>query len=265
MKQMLVVVVALAAQMMAEAAELVSVTNRFESGCKVVLRYPKGEKGYPTLLWAHGGGLDGGRADFRNLEDDGIAQVSIDYRLMKKDGSVTAADCIDDTAEAVAWALESIEAFGGDPKKVYLAGFSAGGYLTMMVGMDPRWLAKRGHRPTELAGIIPVSGQATKHFNVRRYSGDRDAQFLPKIDEWAPLAHVTNAIPPIFSICGQPPYEWKCRAEENRLMIASLVALGHRKAYFAELPGCTHGGTAGACGPYIRDFIRGEYTPAKHK
>jgi hypothetical protein len=41
-------------------------------------------------------------------------------------------------------------------------------------------------------------------------------------------------------ICGQPPYEWKCRSEENRLLIASCNALGHPDAKFVELGFCDH-------------------------
>ena len=243
-------------------AEPVLVTNRLASGASVVVRGERGEAPAPVLVWLHGGGLTGGKASFVALDDPGISQVTVDYRLMKADGSVRASDCIDDAAAAVAWALENAASFGGDPKKVFVSGHSAGAYLTMMVGMDPRWLAKFGHRQDELAGLIPVSGQATKHFNVRKHAGDDDAQYLPKIDDMAPLAHVTNAVPPILSVCGQPPYEWPCRAEGNRLLIASLVALGHKDAWYVEAPGCTHGTVLSASYPYIRDFIRGKFAPA---
>ena len=246
-------------------AEPVCVTNRFPTGASLVVRGERGPTSAPVLVWFHGGGLSSGRGHFIDLTDSGIVQVAVDYRLMKKDGSVRAEDCIDDAAQAVAWTLENAASFGGDPKKVYVSGHSAGGYLTMMVGMDPRWLAKAGHRIDELAGLIPVSGQATKHFNVRKCAGDADAQYLPKIDGLAPLAHVTNAVPPILSVCGQPPYEWPCRAEENRLMIASLVALGHKRAWYVETPGCNHGTVLTAAYPYICDFIRGKFIPAIRK
>ena len=171
-------------------AESVCVTNRFPTGASLVVRGERGQTPAPVLVWFHGGGLSSGRGHFISLTDPGIMQVAVDYRLMQKDGSVRAEDCIDDAAQAVAWTLENAASFGGDPKKVFVSGHSAGGYLTMMVGMDPRWLAKTGHRIDELAGLIPVSGQATKHFNVRKYAGDNDAQYLPKIDDLAPLAHV---------------------------------------------------------------------------
>jgi acetyl esterase/lipase len=172
-------------------------------------------------------------------------------------------DCIEDAAAAVAWTMKNISRYGGNVKRVYVSGMSAGGYLTMMVGMDPKYLAAHGIKTTELAGIIPISGQATKHFNVRKYAGDKDPKFLPKIDELAPLAHVSANIPPILSVCGQPPLEWKCRSEENRLLIASCVALGHKNAMFVELDYCNHGRAYTAGLPYLEMFIQGKLNISK--
>ena len=166
-------------------------------------------------------------------------------------------DCIRDAAEAVAWTLENIERYGGDKNKVYVSGMSAGGYLTMMVGMAPKYLAELGHSNLELAGLVPISGQATKHFNVRKFAGDSDLQFVPKIDELAPLYWVSDKIPPILSVCGEPPYEWKCRSEENRLLIASCVALGHKNAKFVEMGYCDHARAYDAGLPYLEFFVLG--------
>ena len=232
--------------------------------CRLDVKWPKGMTNFPTVVWFHGGGLSSGNRHFIRI-DDSIAQVAVNYRLLGKNGLTDGAECIRDAAAAVAWTLENIAKYGGDPKKVFVSGMSAGGYLTMMVGMAPQYLKERGHDIRELAGLAPVSGQATKHFNVRKYAGDTDAQYLPKIDDLAPLAHVTNAVPPILSVCGQPPYEWPCRAEENRLMIASLVTLGHKRAWYVEAPGCNHGTVLTAAYPYICDFIRGEFLPAKSR
>ena len=225
--------------------------------CVLDIRCPEGETNFPTVVWFHGGGLSGGKRHFIELADKGIAQVAVDYRLLGKDAA-SGADCIEDAASAVAWTLSHIADYGGDPAKVFVAGHSAGAYLTMMVGMDPRWLSPHGAKNTDLAGLVPVSGQATRHFNVRKFSGDKDPQFLPKIDDMAPLAHVSKDCPPIVSICGEPPYEWKARAEENRLLIASCAALGHPFARYVELPLCDHGRVAVAARPYIELFVRGK-------
>lgn len=209
---------------------------------------------YATLVWLHGGGLVGGKPHFPFSRDEKIAQVAVKYRLLGKDAK-SGVDCIEDAADAVAWTMKNIHKYGGDTNKIFLAGMSAGGYLTMMVGMDPKYLAAHGLKNTDLAALIPISGQATKHYNVRKFSGDKDPQFLPKIDDLAPLAHVSADIPPIVSICGQPPYEWKCRSEENRLLIASCIALGHKNAKFIELPYCNHGQAYECALPYLIRYI----------
>lgn len=224
--------------------------------CKLDIRHPD-TNGYKTVVWFHGGGLTGGNKGFIKISES-IAQVAVNYRLLGKRNGLTDGEvCIDDAAAAVAWTLGHIAEYGGDPKKVYVSGMSAGGYLTMMVGMAPKYLAKYGVKNTDLAGLAPVSGQATKHFNVRKFGGDKDPQFLPKIDALAPLNWVSKDLPPIVSICGEPPWEWKCRSEENRLLIASCTALGHPDAKFVQLDFCDHGRAFTAGVPYVEMFVLG--------
>ena len=224
--------------------------------CRLDVKRPKGVTNFPTVVWFHGGGLTNGDRHFINI-DESIAQVAVSYRLLGKNGLTDGEACIRDAAAAVAWTLENIGRYGGDPKKVYVSGMSAGGYLTMMVGMAPKYLKERGHDIRELAGLAPVSGQATTHYNVRKFGGDTDPQFLPKIDALAPLAYCSKDIPPIISICGEEPWEWKCRSEENRLLISSCKALGHVKASFVSLPYCDHGRAFDAGVPYVEMFVKG--------
>ena len=260
MRQYLIFVLAMVAAAFAEAGGEIVVCKDIKyadrPGCVLDLRFMDGATNYSTVVWLHGGGLTAGSRNFAGLADPSIAQVAVDYRLLGKDAK-TGVDCIEDAAAAVAWTIVHIAEYGGNPKKVFVSGMSAGGYLTMMVGMDPKWLAAHGIKNTALAGLVAISGQATKHFNVRKYAGDDAPQFLPKIDDLAPLAHVSENLPPMLCVCGQPPYEWKCRSEENRLLIASCVALGHKHAKFVELDYCDHGRCYSAALPYLQLFVNG--------
>ena len=196
--------------------------------CKLDLKWPQGQTNFPTVVWLHGGGLTGGEKHFIGISES-IAQVAVNYRLLE-DGKITdGAVCIRDAAAAVAWTLDHIAEYGGDPKKVYV--------------------------------LAPISGQATKHFNVRKFAGDNDPQFLPKIDELAPLHWCSKDIAPIVSICGQEPRELKCRSEENRLLIASCVALGHEKAWFVSCPYADHGRAFSAGVPYVEMLVQGRLPP----
>jgi len=223
--------------------------------CKLDLHIPA-KAGFPTVVWLHGGGLTDEDGRPVKISED-IGQAVVRYRLMTRTNGLQGGDCIRDAAAAVAWTLKHIAEYGGDPKKVFVSGYSAGGYLTMMVGMDGRYLAEYGVKPTDVAGLVSISGQATRHFNVRRYAGDKDPPALPKVDELAPLHYCTKDMPPILCVCGEPPYEWPGRSEENRLLIGSCTALGHRKARFAQLPYCDHGRIVDAAFPYLEFFVRG--------
>jgi len=228
--------------------------------CRLDVRWPAQQTNFPTVVWFHGGGLTGGGKHFIGISDS-IAQVAVNYRLLRKGELTDGEVCIRDAAGAVAWTLENIARYGGDPKKVYVSGMSAGGYLTMMVGMAPEYLKAHGHDIRELAGLAPISGQATKHFNVRKFAGDDDPQFLPKIDALAPLHWCSKDIAPIISICGQEPWEWKCRSEENRLLISSCLALGHEKAWFVSCPFADHGRAMTAGVPFVEMFVKGRMPP----
>ena len=109
----------------------------------------------------------------------------------------------------------------------------------------------------------PLSGQATTHFNVRKFSGDADPQFLPKIDALAPLGHVAEKnYPPMLVVAGDPAArEWKCRAEENELLVSSIRACGHTNDIeYVRLPHVDHGFMRFPGYMYVQGFIR-RYAP----
>ena len=92
--------------------------------CTLDLKLPT-SAGFPTVVWFQGGGLESGNKHFPRL-DSRIAIVSVNYRLMKSGNGVQGSDCIHDAAEAVAWTLENIERYGGDPRKVYVRDMRTG-------------------------------------------------------------------------------------------------------------------------------------------
>lgn len=226
--------------------------------CLVDVKWPVGVSNFATVVNFHGGGLEHGArsrppwpAEARDR--DPVAFVSGGYRLIT---NATPVQAISDAAAAVAWTLKNISKYGGDPKKVFVTGVSAGGYLTAMVGMDARWLAPHGFKPSDLAGIVPLTGQMTKHFNVRKIGfKDTDAQFMPKIDEWAPLHYASaKSLPPSCFLTGGRDIEWKARVEENGLLAASVRACGHTNCEFRETEG-NHGGGVRPSGYFLRDFV----------
>ncbi|MBQ9739304.1 MAG: alpha/beta hydrolase [Kiritimatiellae bacterium] len=229
-----------------------------QSRCLLDMRLPVGVTNFATVIHFHGGGIvKGNKGSFswpeEASEDDPVALISGGYRLLT---NATPVQAVSDAAAAVAWTLKNISRYGGDPKKVFVTGISAGGYLTAMVGLDYRWLAKHDLKPTDLAGIIPLTGQMTKHFNVREIGfKDKDPRYTPKVDEWAPLYYAsTKPLPPSCFLTGGRDIEMKARVEENELLAASLRACGHTNVEFHETEG-NHGGGVYPSRYFLRDFV----------
>jgi acetyl esterase/lipase len=228
--------------------------------CRLDLRYPTNRTGFATVVWFHGGGLTAGKRHFIDLKNPDIAVAAVGYRLSPK-GELPC--FLEDAAAATAWVLRHIAQYGGDSNKVFVSGHSAGGYLTAMIGMDPKWLAAEGVSNMQLAGLIPVSAQVTTHFHVKKLLGDTGPQYRPLIDEYAPLYHCASNLPPVCLITGDRAIEFKCRVEENELLAASLRTLGHPRVEFYEMGGLDHG-TVGEGGLIILNgFIKSILYPKK--
>ena len=208
--------------------------------CMLDLYYPVDIENYPTVVWFHGGGLSGGsRFIPEQLKEQGVAVIAVNYRLLPK---ATLSDCIDDAAAAVAWAFENISRYGGDRGKIFVSGHSAGGYLTNMIGLDKRWLAKYNIDSDSIAGLIPFSGHAISHFAYRQAKGMKDTQ--PSIDEFAPLYYVRPDAPPLIIVSGDREMEMLGRYEENAYFWRMMKVVGHEETQLYELDGYDHGGMA---------------------
>lgn len=246
-----------------DAARLEKADAYQKETCVMDLNYPVNKPGFATVIWLHGGGLTGGEREVpKLLQEKGFATAAVGYRLSPK---ATPDEILRDAAAATAWILKNIASKGGDPKKVFVAGHSAGGYLAAMIGMDPRWLAAEGVSNQQLAGIIPVSGQVSTHFLVKKVRGDTQPEFRPIIDEYAPLYYASKDLPPICLILGDRRIEYKNRVEENDLLAVSLRNLGHPFVEFYEMGGLDHGGAINGACLLIPGFLKrvADNTPAR--
>lgn len=205
--------------------------------CKLDVYYPEDTVGCPVVVWFHGGGLTQGSKQFPwKLKNKKMVLVGVNYRLLPK---VEISECLDDAAAAVAWVFREIGKYGGDPKKIFISGHSAGGYLTAMIGLDKRWLAKYDVDADDIAGLIPFSGQMISHFSYRKMKGIPNLQ--PTIDEYAPLYHVRKDCPPLVLITGDRNIELFGRYEENAYMWRMMKLVGHEETYLYEIGGHGHG------------------------
>ena len=205
--------------------------------CVLDLYVPTGEKGFPTVVWFHGGGLTGGNKSIPEaLQNQGVAVVAVNYRLSPK---VKAPVYIEDAAAAVAWVFTHITGYGGDSTRIFLSGHSAGGYLASMVGLDKSWLTPHGIDANAIAGLVPFSGHTITHFTIRQERGIPDIR--PVIDSLAPLYHVRADAPPLLLITGDRELELLGRYEENAYLMRMMKVAGHHQTRLLELDGYDHG------------------------
>ncbi len=220
--------------------------------CRLDVYYPTAQANFPTVVWFHGGGLkEGARSVPDGLKAKGLAVVAVNYRLHPR---VKAPAYIEDAAAAVAWTFQNIEKYGGSSERIFLSGHSAGGYLTSMVGLDKRWLAKHEIDANRLAGLIPFSGHTITHFTVRAERGIEGTQ--PIVDDLAPLYHVRNDAPPTLLITGDRDMELLGRYEENAYLWRMMKEAGHTNTELFELEGYNHGQMAEPAHPLLIRFVK---------
>jgi len=116
--------------------------------------------GWPVVVFFYGGNwIEGERSQYKfmgeALASHGVLTLIADYRLYPE---VTYPAFVEDCAKAMAYGFEHAQALGGDPKRIFVMGHSAGGYNAAMLALDPRWLAATGHSPKELDGWIGLAG-----------------------------------------------------------------------------------------------------------
>lgn len=223
--------------------DVISQTPYEQERCKLDLTLPDDAKGFPTYVWFYGGGLKNGGKDLRSeycaeirasLARAGVAVVTPDYRLSPK---AKYPAYVDDAAAAFAWTVKHIAEHGGDPRKVFIGGHSAGGYLALLVGMDPERLKPHGLTLASVAGIAQVSGQVFNHYTVREERGQ--ARYGITSDEAAPAFHIRKSLPPILTIYAQN--DMLSRAEENMFFVTTLKAAGHTENYSLRVDDRDHG------------------------
>ncbi len=208
--------------------------------CKLDLHLPMDEDNFPIVIWLHGGSLKHGAKDAAieqkvaaRLTKSGVGCASIDYRLSPRAKFPAAAE---DVAAAVAWVHGRIAKHGGDPGAIFLGGHSAGGFLAAIVSSDAKYLEVHDLSPSELCGVIPISGQMATHTTILE---ERGMGSDPRVvDEAAPLFHVNSPTPPQLVIVGGS--DLPGREDVNREYVAALQKTGRTNVTLLVVPKRDH-------------------------
>jgi arylformamidase len=163
----------------------------------------------PVVIWVHGGGWRNGDKDNRagmNLcqtwTKAEIVVVGLDYRLTP---AVVHPAHVEDVAAGIAWAHNNIAKYGGDPKRVFLLGHSAGAHLVALVATAPNYLKAHDLSPkSALAGVMAIDTASydlttTRTLAVRKMISDAFGDDAKTLVEASPLQHARknpNDCPP---------------------------------------------------------------------
>lgn len=227
------------------------VSDEQHQRCRLDVYAPAKKRSFATVIWFHGGGLTHGeRVIPLPLRNQGIAVVAVNYRLSPE---VKSPVFIEDAAAAIAWTFKHIAEFGGDPERVFVSGHSAGAYLSLMCGLDKRWLAKHDLDADRIAGLIPLSPQVITHFTIREERGIEETQ--PIVDEFGPLFHVRREAPPILLITGDREKELMGRYEECAYFWRMMKLAGHDHTTLYEMDGFDHGKMPEPSFPLLLKFV----------
>jgi acetyl esterase/lipase len=138
----------------------------------------------------------------------------------------------EDAVLAVKWLRDNVVKFGGDPKKIFLMGHSAGAHSMALVGLDESYLKKMGGDFSWIKGVIAMS--CPYYFDPSKEFLYRDVFDVGKDHkEFMPLNHVDGGDePPILVMHGLfDPLVAVERAEEFIKKIRAAGGKVTRKIY----------------------------------
>lgn len=124
---------------------------------KLDLYLPEGRPNAPVIVSYYGNQLMGGDKSEdafigRRFASAGFVTAVVNYRLSP---AVSHPAHIQDAAASFAWAKRHIAEYGGDPDRVFVIGYSAGGYLAALLATDPRYLAAHKLSPHDIRASFP--------------------------------------------------------------------------------------------------------------
>lgn len=201
----------------------------------------------PGVLVIHGGGWTGGTKEsqyenfVRRYLEKGFVVANVEYRLAK---AATAPAAVEDSLKAAEWFLRNASKYGVDAKRIVVTGGSAGGHLSLMVGMTPK-SAKLG-KPAKVAAVINFYGitdvgDQLGGPNMRKYAVTWVPEQAGRLDlarRVSPMTYVRRNLPPILTLHGDQdqtvPYE-------HGIQLTKALVQAGAKAEMISVPAGRHG------------------------
>ncbi len=224
----------------------------YQSLTIVPAKKPNGD----VLVALHGGGWTNGYKEWMlfmapAVTAQGITFVSAGYRLAPQHVHPVQ---YDDVCDAIASLHTTIADHGGDPRRIFITGHSAGGHLAALVALRRDWRASRGLPHDVIRGALPISG--TYVFGPQSGLSMRPRFLGPENGgaegNASPMTHVAQGAPPFFVSYGTDDFPHLRRQAED--FVAAMRAQGNDVTTL-ELAGCDHLGASYASGEPQGEWI----------
>lgn len=182
----------------------------------------------PTLVYIHGGYWQMGDKETYGFIGDGLLAsgfnfVLVEYTLAPE---VRVDDIVSEIYAAIDWVIEKIKEYGGDPRRVFICGHSAGGHLTAMGMADRR-----------VAGGIAISGlfdlEPIRLNYLNQKLGLDEAEMLRN----SPMSHIPAEANPLIVTVGLGELPELIRQSED--YYNAWQSRGHDGQYL-PIPGHDH-------------------------
>lgn len=226
-------------------------------------------KNADVVVFFYGGRWQTGeKNDYRfvaaGLSKNGFITVIPDYRLYPQ---VDWRDFIADAAAAYRWVETHIAEQGGNPRRIFLMGHSAGAHMAAMVALDETVRAQAGSR-VRPCGLIGLAGA----YDFLPFEDADVKQVFSSAKqpmETQPVFYVDGADPKLLLLTGDADKSVNPR-NTYRLAEALLKRGGNARAI--TYPGVSHPGILISLAPWLKfiaptlqdtaDFIRSTECPA---
>jgi alpha-L-fucosidase 2 len=207
---------------------------------------PDGDGPFPVAILVHGGGWAiGDKAALYHIPTEALTKAnftwfSINYRMAPKNLWPA---CFDDLQTAIRWVKAHAAEYKGDPTRIALLGYSAGGHLALLAATT----AKEDTRVQAVVGMSPPSdleldlpqrgGLSTSLQHLLNRPKEVTDESRKILHEMSAINHVKPGLPPMLLIQGDAD---KSVPYQGTLNFRAWMKSNNNSCDLITIPGAPH-------------------------
>ncbi|MBD0415562.1 alpha/beta hydrolase [Oryzicola mucosus] len=177
----------------------------------------------PVLLFFHGGNFTHGYKEWCGFMAPVITAfpaifVSVSYRLAP---TVSYRDIMQDAFAALTHVRETIAELGGDPKRIFIGGHSAGAQIVVQMALQHEARRAAGLPDDAFLGVLPISGSYSRR--LADIEADESLRVPADVPN-SPIEIASKTSAPFFITWGGKEKEQVLR--DGPALVAALKAVG---------------------------------------